>query len=133
MSRAAAVISVAALCGIVFMAGPGSVRLLVYPPGIRGTTVIPAWARPCGHEPTSPRHGQIAFCARVDGRVIESAASSRTEETHLLVVGGFRVTLVQLPRGARPPGWGSRITAVGAMFTNGSGVREVQAAWVGRT
>jgi hypothetical protein len=47
-------------------------------------------------------------------------------ETHLLVAGGFHLTLVELQRGTRTPSWGSAIVAIGPLTTT-DGLRELHA------
>jgi hypothetical protein len=57
--------------------------------------------------------------------VIYSDAASG--ETHLLVVGGFHIVIVELPDAARRLGWGSHIIAVGPLLRARNGQRELQA------
>jgi hypothetical protein len=114
-----------ALLGLVVTAAPGSVRVLRQAPASSSAAArVPPWARPCVDAPiVSLRQ---AFCARVDGRVVASHTKS-DGETHLLVIGGFHATLVEVERGTRLPSWGARIVAVGPMIGEGYGLREIRA------
>jgi hypothetical protein len=131
--RATAALAAVALAVLVFFAAPGSVTLMRYSP-LRITETTSGWktwAGPCLRR-VDPmfRRGQLAFCARVDGRVIGSHTSGTTGETHLLVLGAFHATLVELQRGTAVPSWGSRIIAVGPLSQGDGGLRELQAVWL---
>lgn len=110
------------MCALLFMAAPGSIQILGRAPAAHS----PAWAQPCLAQGPQFDAQQLAFCARVDGRVI-ATQSKRDGETHLLVLGGFHVTLVELPDRAHMPSWGSRVVAVGPMQAASHGLREVKA------
>jgi hypothetical protein len=131
--RVAAAIAAAVLAASLFATMPGSVTIVKYAPGQGGpaATHLPTWARLClqVRYPSLEEH-QLAFCARVDGRVIGSVTKS-SGETHLLVTGGLHFSLVELKPGMRAPGWGSRITAVGPMGSGEGGFRELKALRVG--
>ena len=92
------------------------------------TARLPAWSRACAIDSPPPDDAtKLAFCARVQGRVVASIAKEQSDdgERHVLVTGGFHVTLVEL-RGAIPtPALGSRITAVGPLQRAGYGLREL--------
>jgi hypothetical protein len=130
--RVAAVLAAVVLAASLLAAVPGSVAIVKYAPGQGGpaATSIPAWARTCLQirYPSLEEH-QLAFCARVDGRVIGSVTKSNGE-THLLVTGGLHFSVVELKPGMRAPGWGSRITAVGPMGSGEGGFRELKALHV---
>jgi hypothetical protein len=81
--------------------------------------------RPCFGFSPKLDHAELAFCARVDGRVVYSQLESG--ETHVLVIGDFHIVLVELPAGIRRPGWGLRIAAVGPLLRARNGQRELQA------
>jgi hypothetical protein len=119
----------AALATILFFTAPGSVSLVKYGPEAGGpsASTLPAWSRPCvvANRYPSMSQPQLAFCARADGRVIGFVGGDEGE-THLLVTGGFHITLVELKLGTRKPPWGSRIVAVGPL-TRSDGLRELKA------
>lgn len=116
----------AALAAIMFFAAPGSIELVRHAPGGAGSSALPMWARPCLDDPYVSVEGPLlAFCARADGRVVGSVTKS-DGETHLVLTGGFHLTLVQLPPGIQRPSWGSRVVAVGPLGST-DGLRELQA------
>lgn len=126
--RAAAALAGAALAATLFFEAPGSVKLVRYGPGSGGSpaSALPGWTRPCLNDPSVDVEGpRLAFCARADGRVVGSITNANGE-THLLLTGGFHLTLVQLRRGAHTPSWGSRIIAIGPLG-RADGLRELQA------
>src|SRR5437764_14897672 len=105
MWRLAAALTAAALCTFLFVVGPGSVELVTRAPasGFNDGQTAPNWSRPCFREKLAFRYAEVAFCARVSGRVLGSRTVSG--ETHLFVSGGFHFTLVELPSGLRVPPW----------------------------
>jgi hypothetical protein len=114
-------VAAAALVALLLLAAPGSIQVLAR---AKGQTPMPKWAAPCSVvRPPSLGVRPLTYCARVDGRVI--ASLSENGERHVLVTGGFHLTLVELPRGARSPGWGSRIVAVGPLQAGSFGLREL--------
>jgi hypothetical protein len=125
--RVTAVLAALMLGGLLFLAGPGSIRVLQVQPG-RFTTRLPAWARPCVIDTPPPGQANtLAFCARVRGRVIGFVTKDESgdRERHALVVGEFHVTLVELAAGMRTPSLGSLLTAVGPLQRSGFGLREL--------
>ncbi len=129
-----------ALGALLFVSAPGSMRIVrAVPTDVRFSSAsavpagLPSWARPCVGQVPDVRQPTIAFCARVDGRVIGSFTKSEPigPETHLLVTGGFHMTLVELRPGTPVPSWGSRIVAVGPLAAEELGLRELKAVTVG--
>jgi hypothetical protein len=109
-------------------AAPWAVSVIKYAPTTGGPAAssLPSWAQPClANRYPALTEPQIGFCARADGRVI-GFVTKDSGETHLLVTGGFHVTLVELKPGTHRPSWGSRIVAVGPLTTT-DGLREIQA------
>jgi hypothetical protein len=129
--RVAAALAGAALCGLLALAGPGSIEIVQRAPvnGSSLDSLTPTWSRACYRRVPKLGHRRLAFCARFDGRVIYSKVESG--ETHLLLVGGLHILIVELPEGKRGPGWGSRIVAVGPLLRARNGQRELRALWVG--
>jgi hypothetical protein len=127
--RVAAALVATALCAFLFVVGPGSVELVARASlsGVHGGQPAPRWTRPCFRQRPALRYPELAFCARVSGRILGSRTLSG--ETHLFVSGGFHFTLVELPSGSRVPLWGSRITAVGPLVRGEWGLRELKAQW----
>jgi len=116
------------LVGLTFLTVPGSLSVIERSSIVAPSVRLPAWARPCLID-TPPAHvdGRLAFCARVDGRVVGALSKPHSTERHLLVTGGLHVTVVELPPGARQPGWGTRVVAVGPLQRAGHGLRELLA------
>jgi hypothetical protein len=126
--RVTGAVTAAALAVILFFAAPGSVEIVTYTPAPGGPPASEetSWMQPClGNRYVALGTGQIAFCARTDGRVIASFTSGEGER-HVLIAGGFHLTLVELKRGMHTPSWGSRIVAVGPLATT-NGLRELHA------
>jgi hypothetical protein len=123
--RTTAALAAVALCSLLFLAGPGSIQVIRPMPSVAPAR-LPAWARPCVIDTGSLQGAvQLAYCARVQGRVIADMGRGGDGERHVLVTGAFHVTLVELHRGMRVPAWGSRITAVGPLQRASYGVREL--------
>jgi hypothetical protein len=72
---------------------------------------------------------EVAFCARLTGRVI-ATSTKHSGEAHLLVSGGLHLTIVEVPAGRPVPGWGSWVTAVGPLLADQNGLRELLAVQV---
>lgn len=140
----AAALAATALGALMFVSAPGSIKIVAAVPAdarfssLHSSSAVPAglpgWARPCLGQVPDVRQPPTAFCARVDGRVIGSFTKSEPvgPETHLLVTGGFHVTLVELRPGTPVPSWGSHIVAVGPLAAEELGLRELKAVSVGR-
>jgi hypothetical protein len=128
--RVAAGLAALVLAAANMLAATGSMKVVQYAPvpGSHAAAILPKWAGPCSTRYPSVGETDIAFCARVDGRVI-AWATKPSGETHLLVAGGFHLTLVELKAGMHKPGWGSRITAVGPLLAT-DGMRELRAVMV---
>jgi hypothetical protein len=129
--RVTAVLAALLLCGLLLASAQGSLTVLTHRPRAAGrNAALPAWAGWCtkGH-PRADRK-RLAYCARIEGRVIDSTHGPGPLETHVAVVGGFHIVLVRLPEGAPTPGWGAHIVAIGPLFRARDGQREVQAFWL---
>jgi hypothetical protein len=129
--RVSAALAALLLCGLVLASAQGSLTILARrPPAVGGDAALPAWASWCTKgEPREDRK-RLAYCARIEGRVIDSTHGPGPRETHVAVVGGFHVVLVRLPEGAPTPSWGAHIVAIGPLFRARDGQREVQAFWL---
>lgn len=122
------------LVAAVLVAGQGSMVVIARPPasaGARGGAGAggdgAAWERWCTRGQIRLDRRRIAFCARVDGIVIATTHGPGPAEIHLAVLGDFHVTLVRPPDGARAPGIGSRVWAIGPLLRARDGQRELQA------
>jgi hypothetical protein len=70
---------------------------------------------------------RLAFCARVEGRVISSTHGPAPGEAHLAVLADFHLVLVRLPDWTNTPPRGSQVVAIGPLFRARDGQREIQA------
>jgi hypothetical protein len=128
--RAAAALSALALCGLTLACAQGSLTILAHRPpaaGSTGAARTPGWVRWCTRGKAREDRRRLAFCARVEGRVLASTHGPTPGETHLAVLGDFHIVLVRLPDYAATPGAGARIVAIGPLFRARDGQREVQA------
>src|SRR5262249_59990552 len=92
-----------------------------------GTTAEPSWVHWCTRGKPRGDRARLAFCARVDGRVIGSTHGPAPGEAHLAVLGDFHLVIVRLPDWTRTPPWGSQGVAIGPLFRARDGQREIQA------
>jgi hypothetical protein len=125
--RLSCAFAIVVLCGLLFLVGPGSIEIVARHPGsgARLGETAPSWTRPCFREQPASHLPELAFCARVVGRVLDSQTMGG--EPHVLVSGAFHFTLVELRSGAPVPALGSRITAIGPLFRGEYGLRELKA------
>ncbi len=130
--RLTATLATLLLCGLLLASAQGSLTILTHrPPAAPGdAAALPAWAGWCtkGH-PREDRK-RLAYCARIEGRVIDWTHGPGPLEAHVAVVGDFHIVLVRLPEGAPTPSWGAHIVAIGPLFRARDGQREVQAFWL---
>jgi hypothetical protein len=130
--RVTSVLSALLLCVLVIASAQGSLTVLARRPAAtsgEGAGQL-GWERWCTHgEPRGDRR-RLAWCARVEGRVIASTHGPGPHEAHVAVLGGFHIVLVRLPEGRPTPSWGTHIAAIGPLFRARDGQREVQAFWL---
>jgi hypothetical protein len=127
--RITAALSTLLLCGLVLACAQGSLTIVDYQqsPATRGAAAPPSWVRWCSRGNAREDRKRLAFCARVDGRVIASTRGPAAGEAHLAVLSDFHVVIVLLPEGAARPKWGAHVVAIGPLFRARDGQREVQA------
>lgn len=113
------------LAALLLVAAPGSVAVLAHQPTAGSET--PSWAEPCTHGQPRQDRRLLAYCARVDGRVVASTHGPDPGESHVAVISDFHLTIVLVPDGAPTPSWGSHVVAVGPLLRSRSGQREVEA------
>jgi hypothetical protein len=90
---------------------------------------LPSWEHWCTRGEAREDRRRLAFCARVEGRVLAATHGPAPGEAHLAVIGGFHLVIVRLPDWVATPARGTRITAIGPLFRARDGQREVQAFW----
>jgi hypothetical protein len=115
------------LCALLVAAAPGSLEIIVHKPPMGAVGRQPTWERWCSHgEPRLDRE-RLAYCARINGRVIDSVHGPALSEVHLAVVGDFHLVIVRLVDGSATPSPGSQFTAIGPLVRARDGQRELQA------
>jgi hypothetical protein len=132
--RATAVLSALLLCGLVLVCAQGSLKIIAQQPTASAQhATLPSWEHWCTKgEPRKDRR-RLAFCARVEGRVLSSTHGPNPDETHVAVISHFHVIVVRLPNWEATPSRGAEIVAIGPLFRARDGQREVQAFWYHRT
>ncbi len=126
--RVCAALAVLLLCVVLALCAQGSLTVLTRRPAAgAGGADAPGWTRWCTRGTVRRDRVRLAFCARVDGRVVGSTRGPSPGEAHVAVIGGFHLTIVRLPEGARRPSLGSHVVAVGPLLRARDGQREIQA------
>jgi hypothetical protein len=129
--RATTALSALLLCGLALACTQGSLAILARRPTAArragGVATTPAWARWCTRGKAREDRRRLAFCARVEGRVLAATHGPAPGEAHLAVLGDFHIVIVRLPDYVATPGFGTRIVAIGPLFRARDGQREVQA------
>jgi hypothetical protein len=122
------------LGAVVLTCGSGSLTVLARQPVAHGSGAAaqPSWVRWCTQGKPREDRVRLAFCARVQGRVIGSTHGPAPGEAHLAVLGDFHLVIVRLPDWAATPPWGSEVVAIGPLFRARDGQREIQAYRFGR-
>jgi hypothetical protein len=134
--RAAAALSALLLCALLLVCAQGSLTILARAPAAAragraavrtGAGAPPAWERWCTRGSPREDRRRLAFCARVEGRVLAVTHGPAPLEAHVAVLGDFHIVIVRLPEGAETPAPGTRVVAIGPLFRARDGQREVQA------
>ena len=131
--RVTAALSALLLCGLVFVCSQGSLAIIAArPPAAHAsaahpTASSPAWARWCTRGTPREDRIRLAFCARVDGRVLGSTVGPGQHEGHLALLSHFHLVLVRIDESIAMPSRGARVIAIGPLFRARDGQREVQA------
>lgn len=130
--RVSAVLAALCLALLIAAGAPGSLTVIKYAPieGTKGAAHMPWWEATCSRTAPAPTDTELAFCARVRGRVIATGIKGNERDLHVLVTGGFHVVLVELNSGTKSPSLGSFITAVGPLSTASMGFHELHAVWL---
>ena len=129
--RAVAALAALLLCGAALGCAQGSLMIIFHKPAAGGRRVaaLPSWVYWCTRGKPRQDRKRLAFCARVEGRAIYSTHGPGRLESHVALLGYYRVVLVRLPEGAKTPADGQRVVAIGPLFRARDGLREVQAFW----
>ncbi len=125
--RAAAALSALLLCALLLACAQGSLTILARPPTAARAAALPAWERWCARGSAREDRRRLAYCARVEGRVLAATHGPAPGETHVAVLGDFQLIIVRLPDGAATPARGARVLAIGPLLRARDGQREIQA------
>jgi hypothetical protein len=125
--RVTAVLAAVLFCAVLVGAAQGSIAVVSQRPLGPSALSTRSWERWCTAGHVREDRIRLAYCARVDGLVLASSHGPGPGETHVAVIGGFHLTIVRLPDGARAPTMGTRLIAVGPLVRARDGQREVQA------
>jgi hypothetical protein len=132
--RVTAVLSALLLCGLMLVCVQGSLTIIDRRPATqRQAAGLPAWEYWCTRGTPRKERKRLAFCARVEGRVLASTHGPQPDETHIAVISDFHIVLVRLPNWETTPSRGAKIVAIGPLFRARDGQREVQAFRFGKT
>ncbi|MGH2895130.1 MAG: hypothetical protein ACRDPM_17945 [Solirubrobacteraceae bacterium] len=119
------------LFGAVLVAvAQGSVTVVSRAPSLAQAESQLAWERWCTRGQARTDRQRLAWCARVQGRVVWTTQGPSPGELHLAVIGGFHLTIVRMPYSVHHPSVGSALTAVGPLVRARNGQRELQAFMV---
>jgi hypothetical protein len=127
--RVTAALSALLLCGLVFVCAQGSLTIIARKPGAdrRDAAAMPSWMYWCTRGIPREERRRLAFCARVEGRVLDSTHGPALGEAHIAVISDFHIVIVRLPDWEAMPTWGVRVVAIGPLFRARDGQREIQA------
>jgi len=136
--RASAALSALLLIALLLACAQGSLTIVATRPapaarlaagGARTAPAPPSWERWCTRGEAREDRRRLAFCARVEGRVLAATHGPAPGEAHVAVLGDFQLVIVRLPDWLATPARGTRVTAIGPLFRARDGQREVQAFW----
>ncbi len=124
--RVTTVLAALLLGGLIFICSRGSLTIIARRPSAHAAGPVP-WERWCTQGTPRRERVRLAFCARVQGRVIDSTHGPNPDETHIAVISDFHLVLVRLPNWEPIPARGTEIVAIGPLFRARDGQCEVQA------
>jgi hypothetical protein len=126
--RVTAALSALLLLGLVLVCAQGSLTIIARRPSANGPAAgQPSWEYWCTKGIPRTERKRLAFCARVQGRVLSSTHGPTPEESHIALISDFHIVIVRLPDWEAIPKRGARVVAVGPLFRARDGQREVQA------
>jgi hypothetical protein len=115
--RVTAALSALLLGGLVFVCAQGSPTIIAHKPATDGQhAAAPSWEPWCTRGIPRKERERLAFCARVEGRVLTSTHGPAAGEAHVVVISDFHIVVVRLPTWAATPDRGANIVAVGPLF-----------------
>jgi len=126
--RVTALLAALLLGVLVFVCARGSLAVIATRPATSAqAAALPSWAPWCTRGVPRKERLRLAFCARVEGRVLESTHGPTAGETHVAVISDFHIVVVRLPEWEATPQRGTNVVAIGPLFRARDGQQEVQA------
>jgi hypothetical protein len=126
--RVTAVLSALLLGALVFICSRGSLAVIAVRPATTAqAAALPAWEPWCTRGVPRKERLRLAFCARVEGRVLTSTHGPNPGEAHVAVISDFHVVVIRLHNWETTPKRGTNVIAIGPLFRARDGQREVQA------
>jgi hypothetical protein len=119
----------ALLLGVLgFVCARGSLAVIATRPATPAqAAALPSWAPWCTRGVPRKERLRLAFCARVEGRVLDSTHGPGPEEAHVAVISDFHIVVIRLPDWEATPSRGTNVVAIGPLFRARDGQQEVQA------
>jgi hypothetical protein len=129
--RVTALLAAFLLVGLVLVCTQGSLTIISEEPagGGQHADAVPSWEPWCTKGRPRKERRRLAFCARVEGRVLASTHGPKPDEAHVALISDFHIVLVRLPNWEATPKRGANVAAIGPLFRARDGQREVQAFW----
>jgi hypothetical protein len=124
--RVTAALATLLLCALVLVCSQGSLTIIPHR-ATPGAGALPSWEPWCTRGIPRKERKRLAFCARVEGRVLASTHGPNPDEAHIAVISDFHIVVVRLPNWETTPSRGAKIVAIGPLFRARDGQREVQA------
>jgi hypothetical protein len=117
------------LCALLLVCSQGSLTIIANRPttASQAAAALPSWEPWCTRGTPRKERKRLAFCARVEGRVLDSTHGPTPDEAHIAVISDFHIVLVRLPNWETTPEKGAKIVAIGPLFRARDGQREIQA------
>jgi hypothetical protein len=133
--RVTAALAALLLCALLLICSQGSLTILAHKPAAdnqeatttQDAAAAPSWEYWCTKGTPRKERERLAFCARVEGRVLASTHGPNPDESHIAVISDFHLVIVRLPNWEATPNRGAKIVAIGPLFRARDGQREVQA------
>ena len=126
--RVTALLAALLLGVLVFVCARGSLAVIAARPTTAAqAAALPTWEPWCTRGAPRKERERLAFCARVEGRVLESTHGPAAGESHVAVISDFHIVVVRLPEWETTPRRGTNVVAIGPLFRARDGEQEVQA------
>ncbi len=102
--RATAVLAALLLGGLLFVCAQGSLAVIAARPATPvQAAALPSWAPWCTRGVPRKERLRLAFCARVEGRVLDATHGPNPDEAHVAVISDFHLILIRLPNWEATP------------------------------